>query len=208
MSIGQDLLNVPMGDMIREMAMAIADAQVQLDEASMQVAEMMSGRPIARDSDGNPVLDASGEIQTADTRIYFGQQRNSSGEMEPAIVSMMELGFTPTFYQFVDTIIEVKIAIKMTRESSRSRTTRSTERAGNDSSSRSGVFSRLFGNNNRSKAYQATTSSVDATYSSKYSYSAEGASLLRTKLCPVPPPAILEERIRAQMEALAEDEAS
>ena len=27
---------------------------------------------------------------------------------------MMELGFTPTFYQFVDTIIEVKISVSVT----------------------------------------------------------------------------------------------
>lgn len=208
MSIGQDLLNVPMGDMIREMAMAIADAQVQLDEASMQVAEMMSGRPIARDEDGNPITDADGNIETADTRIYFGQQENADGEMEPGQASMMELGFTPTFYQFVDTIIEVKIAIKMTRESSRSRSTRTTERSRDSSSSRSGVFGRLFGKDKRSKGYQATTSTVDATYSSKYSYSAEGSSLLRTKLCPVPPPAILEERIRAQIEAQTEEDES
>lgn len=206
MSIGQDLLNVPMGDMIREMAMAIADAQVQLDEASMQVAEMMSGRPIARDEDGNPIVDENGDIQTADTRVYFGQQENAAGEMEPGQASMMELGFTPTFYQFVDTIIEVKIAIKMTRQRGYTRRTRTTDRTRTRSSSRNGVFSRLFGKDKRSKGYQATTSSVDATYSSKYSYSAEGSSLLRTKLCPVPPPAILEERIRAQMESHAEKE--
>ena len=55
------------------------------------------------------------------------------------------------------------------------------------------------------------TQQVDATYTSKYSYSAEGSSLLRTKLVPVPPPAILEERIRALIELdeakKAEDEA-
>ena len=28
---------------------------------------------------------------------------------------MIELGFTPTFYQFIDTLIEVKIAIKICR---------------------------------------------------------------------------------------------
>lgn len=57
----------------------------------------------------------------------------------------------------------------------------------------------LFGGK-RSSSYagksSVQTTQVDATYSSKYSYSAEGASLLRTKLVPVPPPAILEERIR------------
>src|SRR6478609_552530 len=99
MAIGQDLLNVPMGDMIRQMAFAIADAQVQLDESSLRVAEMMSGKRVERNADGTP----SGVV--TDTRVTFHDEQ----------LSMMELGFTPTFYQFVDTIIEVKIAIKMSR---------------------------------------------------------------------------------------------
>ena len=45
-----------------------------------------------------------------------------------------------------------------------------------------------------------STSTVYAAYSSKYSYSAEGSSLLRTKLVPVPPPTVLEERIRKLIE--------
>jgi hypothetical protein len=49
-----------------------------------------------------------------------------------------------------------------------------------------------------------STSQVDASYSAKYSYSAEGASLLRTKLAPVPPPPVLEERVRRMMEEDAE----
>ncbi|MCL1487204.1 MAG: hypothetical protein MH186_04330 [Marinobacter sp.] len=120
----------------------------------------------------------------------------------PTRLSMMELGFTPTFYQFIDTIIEVKIAIKMTRTRESSRTLTEASRDSSSSSAGSkrggGVFS-LFGGK-RSSSYagksSVQTTQVDATYSSKYSYSAEGASLLRTKLVPVPPPAILEERIR------------
>jgi len=120
----------------------------------------------------------------------------------PTRLSMMELGFTPTFYQFIDTIIEVKIAIKMTRTVESSRTVSDASRDRSSSSNRSkrggGIFG-LFGGK-RSSSYagksSVQTTQVDATYSSKYSYSAEGASLLRTKLVPVPPPAILEERIR------------
>lgn len=202
MSIGQDLLNVPMGDMIRQMALAIADAQIQLDESSMQVAEMMSGSALERDEDGNPMLDAGGDIQRVDTRIFFGREYDeASKKMVPVKASMMELGFTPTFYQFIDTIIEVKIAIKMTREINRTRTSSTNDRNGSNSSSKSGVFKRIFGNDKKSSNYSARTTTVDASYSSKYSYSAEGSSLLRTKLTPVPPPAILEERIRAQIEA-------
>ena len=40
---------------------------------------------------------------------------------------------------------------------------------------------------------------VTAHYTGKYNYSVEGSSLLRTKLVPVPPPAILEERIRTEL---------
>jgi hypothetical protein len=172
MSIGQELLNVPMGDMIRQMAFAIADAQVQLDESSLRVAEMMSGERIVRDADGN----ATGT--PIDTTILFGGER----------LSMMELGFTPTFYQFVDTVIEVKIAVKISREFASSRTIKGEMKT-----------SRLtFGNGGIS--YSVTTVPVDATYSSKYNFTSEGSSLLRTKLQPIPPPAILEERIRALVE--------
>lgn len=171
MAIGQELLNVPMGDMIRQMAFAIADAQVQLDEASLRVAEMMSGRRIERNPDGSAGA-------TVDTTVLFGGER----------VSMLELGFTPTFYQFIDTVIEVKIAVKMAYEYASSTTIKG-ERKTASLTFRNGALN-----------YTVTTTPIDATYSSKYNYSAEGASLLRTKLAPVPPPAILEERIRRLIE--------
>ncbi len=41
-NIGQDLLNVPMGDMISQMALAIADAQLALDESGVRQAELTS----------------------------------------------------------------------------------------------------------------------------------------------------------------------
>lgn len=172
MAIGQDLLNVPMGDMIRQMAFAIADAQVQLDESSLRVAEMMSGKRVERDDSGVPTS------VVTDTRVTF------DGEQ----LSMIELGFTPTFYQFVDTIIEVKIAIKISRE-----ITSSTKIKGERKTTRL-----VFGNGRFD--YSVTTTPVDATYSTKYNYTAEGSSLLRTKLTPVPPPSILEERIRHLIE--------
>jgi hypothetical protein len=172
MAIGQDLLNVPMGDMIRQMAFAIADAQMQLDESSLRVAEMMSGERIARDDSGV----STGDV--IDTRVSF------DGEQ----VSMIELGFTPTFYQFVDTLIEVKIAIKVSTEIASSTTIKGEQKT-----------ARLVFGNGRID-YSVTTTPVDATYSAKYNYTAEGSSLLRTKLSPVPPPAILEERIRRLIE--------
>jgi len=104
---------------------------------------------------------------------------------------MMELGFTPTFYQFVDTLIEVKIAIRIAREIEYTRKVQGKETAVTHKGRRGALFS-----SNANGRLAVSTTTVDASYSAKYSYSAEGASLLRTKLVPVPPPPILEERIR------------
>ncbi len=243
MAIGQELLNVPMGDMIRQMAFAIAEAQYKLDENSINVAEMMGGLQTVTDDDGKVTFD--------DSRVFFGYEYMTLGEAVayaavddavsgaldetealklldvvkkvakelhdvtdvgtlseaqkkleirvPTRASMLELGFTPTFYQFVDTIIEVKIAIKITRERSSSFGRTETSRDASSSVARKRSFwgTRKSTSSNTS----VSTSQVDASYSSKYSYSAEGASLLRTKLSPVPPPAVLEDRIRGFMDS-------
>ncbi|NJM51406.1 MAG: hypothetical protein HC843_11495 [Sphingomonadales bacterium] len=126
----------------------------------------------------------------------------------PLRVSMLELGFAPTFYQFVDTIIEVKIAIKITRsyESTKRTSDRVQDTKKNNSTNTSRRLGGFFGlmttgtGSNTSSSESVSTSQVDASYSAKYSYSAEGASLLRTKLSPLPPPPILEERIRDLMQ--------
>lgn len=181
MAIGQDLLNVPMGDMIRQMAFAIADAQFELDESSFRVAEMMSGEVTLRNADGTVQME-QGKPVIRETLVKFGGED----------LSMMELGFTPNFYQFIDTIIEVKIAIKITQSTEEARTQKG-QITRVDTTRRGWLFA-------PTTQTVITTTPVDATYTSKYNYSAEGASLLRTKLVPVPPPAILQDRIRALFE--------
>ena len=232
MAIGEELLNVPMGDMIRQMAFAIAEGQLQLDSNSIEVAEMMGGLQLVTNDNGQQSFD--------DSRIFFGYEMmtitqakayvaaddaftggdkaaltalvdDQAGKLQgdnkdkplirvPTRMSMLELGFTPTFYQFVDTIIEVKIAIKITRETTRTTNSKDTSTRTSTFSKGGGVMGALFGGKKRN-ATAVSTCQVDASYSSKYSYSAEGASLLRTKLVPLPPPPILEERIRRQMDA-------
>ncbi len=283
-NIGQDLLNVPMGDMIKDMAFAIAEAQLKLDSNSMEVAEMMGGLHSVEDPD-------TGETIFTDSRVFFGKEKvpmsraveiynTSNSPSEKAIIetklgsnvsrnydldvvefnlgaledsnlvfpdnkredvyykpkdnenfykydgvntnyalidepeyatltftgandddiyipqrlSMMELGFAPTFYQFVDTIIEVKISIKYSASQSTTKHTYDSQRKTVKNGS-GWFFSRR-----RKRRRAITTSQVNGNFSQKFSYSAEGSSLLRTKLVPIPPPSILEERIQQQME--------
>ena len=99
------------------------------------------------------------------------------GKWETIKTSLIGVGFQPTFYQFTDTIIEVKMAISMNK-------TTETE-VSVSASSGWGPFS----------------ASVNASYSSKYSYSVEGSSLLRTKITPLPPNAFMQRILdmKAQM---------
>jgi len=314
--IGQELLNVPMGDMIKQMAFAIAEAQIQLDANSIEVAQMMGGLQTIYREDGS--------VAFTDSRVFFGKEKvplvdafnmhNSTNDIELRVrirsaigdgnydfdvtkinktystmttdkdaytegnyyystndkkyyrfdysesptpttkvnyftevsefqlpifkkgtsfpeyvyvdsrVSMLELGFSPTFYQFVDTIIEVKIDIRMTKESERTTsrthedkfeaTTKNTRNSSSNVSvsARGGFILNKVGfsagssssSSRESSTARVSTNTVNSTYKQKYSYSEEGSSLLRTKLVPIPPPTILEERIRAIMEVAKE----
>lgn len=268
--IGQELLDVPMGDMIRQMAFAIAEAQIVLDQNSIDVAEMMGGLTTITDEFGNVTFE--------DSRVYFGTEkitraeaiaRHNSitnvqqkaeirallstdykptldtfagvfvpgtsvvpadkyiehdglyyqssgggiaigipyGDLQitstdtpsdavllslPRRISMLECGFTPTFYQFVDTIIEVKISIRYTQEGATNSAINNNLKS---STARIGIG---FGRLKAGRSVQTTQ--VNASYSQKYSYSAEGSSLLRTKLVPIPAPPVLEQRIQRMME--------
>ncbi len=213
LNVGQELLNVPMGEMVKSLALGIATAQWELDKSSMTVAELMSGQRLLRDLDSGKLVDHNGRETTTptviDSRVFFGYtygvgDKKGGGKIAvrtPQKLSMLELGFVPVFYQFVDTIIEVKISITMqgTQEDSRDEKSRSSGVTVSHSSAGCGWW---WYNRYRSSRYSVDTrtSTVDAKFSSKYSYSIEGSSLLRTKLVPVPPPSILEERIRDVME--------
>lgn len=163
--IGQDLLAVPFPEMVERLATSIASAQLELDLKSVQIAQLMAGQDLEIDGPDGEKREIKAQL------VKFGDDEN---------LSLLELGFMPSFYQFVDTIIEVKMSISMTSETTSKR------------SSTTAKASAGWGS--------VSVSTVSASFSQKYSYHAEGASLLRTKLVPVPAPAVLEERIRLLLE--------
>ena len=154
MSLGEELSSVGVDEMIGSLGRGIARAQYDLDLTSVQIARMMAG---VDDKD----------------RVPLGNRN----------YSLLELGLTPTFYQFVDSLIEIKVAITITSSTDKNTTS----------------INASAGLGLDSQGLSARVSSVNASYSNKYQYSAEGSSLLRTKLVPVPAPALLSERIRAMV---------
>ena len=195
----EELSGAPLADLIHAVAIAIADGQFQLDKASMRAAEFMSGQVLLRDMDSGRLLTLEGQEtdvpKIIDTRVYFGYSYDADGNRLANRLSMMELGFVPTFYQFVDTVIDMKLTLRLRRQSSETRTAKEVW------SREQSVGGEAAGRSRRTKPKTViTTTPVDARYSSSYNFSAEMTSKVSTKLVPVPPPAILEERIRALMD--------
>ncbi|MEQ9403955.1 MAG: hypothetical protein RIM99_10235 [Cyclobacteriaceae bacterium] len=87
------LTSMGIDEMISNLAIGIARGQMKLDEACMKIAQFMG-----------------------DAQIDFGKKPGSN---LPDQISLMELGFTPNFYQFVDTILEIKVAISSQFEETR-----------------------------------------------------------------------------------------
>lgn len=158
MGVGQELLNVPFPEMVVKLASAIAEGQYKLDMVSMKIAQLMS----------------TIKVQIPDI------SKDEAGALVE--VTMLSAGFQPTFYQFTDTIIEVKMAISM-----------NTSTEASVSVSASGGFA-------------CFSASVNASYTSKYSYSVEGSSLLRTKITPMPPNAFLTKLYEMKATILQQDQ--
>jgi len=156
-NVGQDLLNVPFAEMVLKLASAIAEGQYKLDQVSCEIAKFMGDKEVAP--------------------IYLPDLTDPENK-KVIKTSMIGAGFQPTFYQFTDTIIEVKMAISMNKTIEKS--------ASISAKAGWGPFS----------------ASVNASYSSKYSYSVEGSSLLRTKITPLPPNPFMERILdmRAEMQ--------
>jgi len=152
-SVGQELLNVPLPEMVTKLALGIAESQTKLDKNSTEVAKFMC---------------------SDEAKVKLPPIKSGDPDVELPIIA---LGFFPGFYQFTEALIEVKMAITMSQSSE----------FGLSVSAKGGIG--------------CFSASVNASYSSKYSYSVEGSSLLRVKLAPVPPPQILQDYMEAFIEA-------
>lgn len=160
MNIGKELLNVPFPEMVKNLGVGIAEAQYALDRVSIRIAQMMSGHK----------LDANGEMVEDKTALIVLR------DGEPG-VSLLALGFTPTFYQFVESYISLKIDMKFQEEKE------------------VGLKAQISGR--ASSGFASVAASVNASYSQKYQFEASGSSELRTKLVTVPVPIVFESRLQA-----------
>lgn len=183
MSVGHDLLDVPFPEMVSQLGIAIARSQFNLDLNSIEILKVMGDKKAAPVSIPN-IINQTGALAKDD-----GTAGNEPAEI---VTSMIGAGFQPTFYQFAETIIEVKMAISAKSESSYERETKGTQTTQTSTSRWWGL----------SKSTTITTTPVDARYSSKYNYTAEGSSLLRTRLVPMPPNSFMQRMLDMKAQSM------
>jgi hypothetical protein len=173
MGIGQEILNVPFGDMVYQMASAISTSQTSLDKSSVEILKIMG------DEEKNPVS------------LPILNEDGTEGSIK---TSMIGAGFQPAFYQFTDAIIEVKMAISMGYDSESSYGYESKTDYKSDYTSK----------DKRYKSSYARATTINANYTSKYSFNEEATSTLRVRLVPLPPNPIMQRLIelRAQRQQL------
>ena len=140
---GQEAVNVAgaltsMGidEMISNLAVGIAKGQLALDQSSMEIAKFMG-----------------------DAQIAFGKK---AGTDIPDLVSLIELGFTPNFYQFVDTILEMRVSVKTSYEEKRETSTKQRD-IHQDSLERNAKHQRKYSRKNSGKK-SASSSSRGRSY--------------------------------------------
>lgn len=140
MTPGQALMDVPIPKLIEYTAKSIAAAQFELDASAVRAATMLS-----------------------ETKIDFNDADGNSTQK-----SLLELGFTPSFYHFEETEMEFKVSISVKVES------------GIDF----GIEGEIEGGN-QAFAFGASMS-LDVHH--KYGFDMNAASTVRTRMKAIPPP--------------------
>jgi hypothetical protein len=183
-SVGRDLLDVPFPEMVMNLAFAISKGQLALDRTSLTTARTLARETVRLIPEVHEIIypefydyDVTSGGRTEHVRVTGA--RIDAKVMPAQDFTLLQAGLLPTFYQFTETIIEVKMSISQ-------KSTSSSEfefGASLEASASWGWGSASF------------ASHVNYKSSNTYSYSAEGSSLLRTTLRPTPPPTRLMPRI-------------
>lgn len=165
--VGNELQAAHFGEIVSSIAQGIADGQRALDLASINTLAILSNTPVYLIPEVAEVItpasvsvQASGlaqPVQVTGVRV--------SGVASPAVpMSALQAGILPTFYQFTEATIELKLSIQL----------READQTDTDGSRQSGIF--------------AFATHVNFRTQNTYSYAVDASSSVKVVMRPVPPP--------------------
>lgn len=136
-----EVLQAPLPAIVERLGIAVAQAQRAMDDAALRMA------------------------------VLLGDKDSAGVEIGRRTYSLLELGFTPTFYHFSEATVDAKLTFSLAQSSEQRLSVGATVGAT--------VYFVMF------------AASVNASYTSKYSFEAHGSSSLTARIAAVPPPARL-----------------
>src|SRR6516162_11330109 len=115
MSVGQDLLDVPFPKMVLSLAQAISKGQMAMDLASLNTLKILAKTKFDWIPEVTEVLqrvkiDTVGGVDVSGVAVQLLAPRTG------VQLTMIQAGILPTFYQFTESIIEVKMSISSKTE--------------------------------------------------------------------------------------------
>jgi len=164
--VGNELAEVPFGDLLRSVAEGIAEGQHALDMTSLrtlveltkikvdlipEVTEVITPEPFDVPVSGQAPVRVTGA-------------RVEASAAAPVQMSALQAGLEPTFYQFTEATIQLKVSLQL----------RETQETDADGKKQTGL--RVFGSN------------VNFRSQNTFSYTAEASSSVTAILRPVPAP--------------------
>lgn len=184
-NVGAELASVPFGKMIYDMASAIARSQTALDMSSIELVQVLANTKF--DFVPDVVETLTPEPRQVQVLVDGAPQGLTDAHNNPVMVTgvhvdcdvaptfpltLLQAGVNPTFYQFTNSVITVKMSVTSTTETAAT----------------IGVTSDITQKRDFFFDSGSVTSHVNASFSAKFSYSVEGSSSLSTTLACVPPP--------------------
>lgn len=165
-SIGAELTEVPIGHIVSQLAQGIADGQRSLDQSSVKALIDLANTPVQVIPEITEIITGeqhSVPISGGAPVLVTGVRVNASAAA-PVTMSALQAGILPTFYQFSEATLAVKLSVQV----------REVSEVDTDGTVKWNFL--MFASN------------VNFKTQNQYSYGADAASSVTATLRPVPPP--------------------
>jgi hypothetical protein len=165
-TIGAELQEVQFGELVRSVAQGIADGQHALDLAAIETLQALANTPVSIIPEITEVITpAPFQVNiSGQAPVTVTGARVDGTASEPVQMSALQAGLSPTFYQFAEATIQLKVAISL----------RETQEQ--DSSGTLVTGLRAFGAN------------VNFRTQNTYGFSVDASAQVNVTMRPVPPP--------------------
>src|SRR6476659_2479450 len=163
--IGSELAEVPIGDLLRSVAQGIADGQAALDLTAVKTLIVLSQTTVDLIPEITEVISPEKlQVETDGDTIEVTGARVTATPSDAVQLSALQAGLTPSFYQFAEATIQLKLSVQ----------------AGEVRETQSPTL--------EPPILRAFAANVSMRTQNTYSYTAEASSSVTALLKPVPPP--------------------